>query len=145
MADDSQSPFVAEVRCDYCNELADLLLDSSPLYHGIDYGAVWYCRPCKAWVGVHKNSPRFMPLGRLANAELRAAKQVAHSVFDPLWEAKQRRDNCKKHEARGAAYRWLAAQMNIPVEECHIGMFDVQQCLTATRICRSIGKKGEGK
>lgn len=126
------------VICDYCGQPAVLLKDSASLYHGRDFGPVWHCAPCEAWVGCHKNSPTFAPLGRLANAFLRAHKQLAHAAFDPLWEAKLRRDGCSKSAARKAAYAWLAGKMGIPVGECHIGMFDAARCMEAVRICRSI-------
>jgi len=69
-----------------------------------------------------------MPLGRLANAELRSAKSAAHAMFDPLWKSKKMR--------RSQAYSWLAAQMKIKPEDCHIGMFDVEQCKQVFQIMR---------
>ena len=60
------------------------------------------------------------PLGRLANAELRQWKQRAHAAFDPVWKA--------RHMSRRDAYAWLAGQMGIKPQDCHIGMFDVNQC-----------------
>ncbi|WP_428383552.1 zinc-finger-containing protein [Nevskia ramosa] len=127
------------VDCEYCQQPAVLMTNSGDLYHGHDYGPVWHCKPCKAWVGVHKDSKDFAPLGRLANGELRGAKMAAHFVFDPLWERKMARDGCSKTKARHAAYSWLAGQMGMTIKDCHIGMFDVQQCLEAVRICRAVG------
>ncbi|MGL6141541.1 MAG: zinc-finger-containing protein, partial [Enterobacterales bacterium] len=60
-------------------------------------------------------------LGRLANAELRKAKSLAHRAFDDIW-----RD---KHMSRSQAYSWLAESLGIEKKDCHIGMFDVDMCM----------------
>ena len=74
-----------KVDCPYCKGQAKLI-DSKEIY-GRSYGMVWFCKPCDAWVGTHKNSKKHRPLGRLANAELRHWKQIAHTKFDLLWRA----------------------------------------------------------
>lgn len=101
------------VRCPYCGEQATLK-DSSVVYNGRSYGLIWDCRPCDAYVGVHKNSPNSAPLGRLANAELRQWKIKAHAALDPLW--------------KGGRYQLAAKLLNIPERQTHIGMFDVERC-----------------
>lgn len=85
----------------------------------------YLCEPCDAYVGCHPHT--VSPLGRLANAQLRGAKQWAHAVFDPMWQSKRmtRRD----------AYLWLSKQMGISVNECHIGLFDVDQCRSVVDLC----------
>ena len=35
---------------------------------------------------------------------------------------------------RNAAYRWLSEQMELPIEQTHIGMFTVEQCKAALEI-----------
>lgn len=126
-----------EPACPYCARPAVLMQDSSPLYRGRDYGPVWICRPCNAWVGCHRGTTT--PLGRLADAELRRAKMAAHAAFDPLWQAKMRRDKVSKKRARGAGYAWLAQQLGIPREECHIGMMDAALCRRVVDVCKSVG------
>ena len=101
----------------------------------------WQCAPCGAWVGCHQNSERYAPLGRLANAEMRAAKIAAHAAFDPIWHAKRREDGIGNGEARDLAYKWLVEQMGISRSKCHIGMFDVEQCRRVVEICRPIAEK----
>lgn len=127
------------VACPYCKAHAALMLDSAALYNGRNNGPVWICMPCGAWVGVHKNSPRYLPLGRLANAELRAAKVRAHEVFDPLWQRKiikpRQDDKGVKRRARAEGYHWLAQQLGISFEECHIGNFDLETCQRVVDIC----------
>lgn len=89
----------------------------------------WECsKGCGAYVGCHHGSSGGRkPLGRLADASLRAAKGRAHRAFDPLWE--------KKLMKRTQAYTWLAEKLGIPVEACHIGMFDVMQCDQTVQLC----------
>jgi hypothetical protein len=119
--------------CD-CGQMAIYRLRSDHLYRR-DYGPVWECAPCQAWVGCH---PDGKPLGRLANASLRRAKQAAHAAFDPKWHAIQREEQCSKSRARGVAYKWLADHLGIDVRDCHIGMFDEVQCQRVVEICANV-------
>lgn len=120
--------------CPYCHANSVFSATSSHLYSR-DYGAVWECRPCKAWVGCH---PDGTPLGRLADAGLRQWKMRAHAAFDPLWKAKMRRDGCSQAKARGAGYKWLAEQMGMAREDCHIGMMGEGDCRRVVEICRAV-------
>jgi len=123
------------VNCPYCGEGAVLAATKEiyPLAQR-NYGWFWLCRTCRAWVGCHPKTIR--PLGRLANAELRAAKQAAHAAFDPFWKRMVYRGKMKKSYARKRAYAWLAGELNIPSRECHIGMFDIDLCQRTVAICR---------
>lgn len=56
-----------------------------------------------------------------ADAETREARKETHELFDPLWQKGE-------FESREDAYEWLADRMDIPVDKCHIGMFDFDQC-----------------
>jgi len=124
------------VVCPYCDVEA-VLADSAEVYSGRSYGPIWLCMNCRAYVGVHQNDDQCRPLGRLANAELREWKKKAHAAFDPLWRRKIAKENCSKGYARGKGYKWLADKLGIPVEECHIGMFDVDLCRKVVEVCRS--------
>ena len=88
---------------------------------------VYYCPDCQAWVGVHKGTDR--PLGRLADAELRRWKRIAHMNFDRIWRNNRRM-------SRKKAYEWLSSQMGLPAEETHIGMFDVGRCKEVIALCK---------
>ena len=121
-------------HCPYCNKPAVLVTGAVIYPHRPDLFALkfWQCAPCKAHVGCHKSgavmrvgnrkvtSDGTVPLGRLANAQLRQAKSAAHAAFAPLWRAggMQRRE----------AYAWLADQLGITVANCHIGEFDIEGC-----------------
>lgn len=117
-------------KCPYCLGNTEYL-DSSIIY-GRSYGMIYLCSPCDAYVGVHKGTDT--ALGRLANKELREAKKKAHAYFDPLWQRAVRQGR-KKNEARNSAYKWLAKEMGIERDVCHIGMFDVESCESVVQIC----------
>jgi len=111
-------------------------------------GIYWYCNNCEAYVGSHKSNGR--PLGRPANAALRKERQIAHSAFDPLWKkavfdpayAGSVRDNLAvrtiTQSARHRCYDFLAYQLKLTKDECHIGMFDAGQCRHAAAISRKV-------
>lgn len=114
--------------CPYCGRQPELVTGISVYPHRFDLRRrlFWKCEPCEAWVGCHGRAGA-VPLGRLANAELRAAKAKAHAAFDPLW-----RD---RRMTRAAAYRWLSDALGIPKARCHIGWFDVAQCEAVVEAC----------
>lgn len=117
--------------CDYCGRWADLVTGKDVCPHRKDLvnRRFYRCVPCEAYVGCHPGTD--MPLGRLANAELRAAKQEFHAIFDPHWKRAK-----YKSQGRTACYRRLADQMGIPMNTCHIGMFDVDQCRIAIQFIK---------
>jgi endogenous inhibitor of DNA gyrase (YacG/DUF329 family) len=121
------------VNCPYCGQPA-LLVDDTEIYGRTYGGKMWLCRGCTAWVGTHKGSKNHHPLGRLATAELRELKIQTHALFDPLWRAAIKHRGWSKNYARGKAYRWLAEKMEIPVAECHVGMFDETRARLAIRV-----------
>ncbi len=117
--------------CPYCGGTSTFRPDSRHIY-GRDYGPLYECVDCRAWVGVHAGTRR--PLGRLADRKLRAWKRQAHAVFDPLWRrAHAAYPEIKSYRrvdgiARSRAYLWLAEQLQMPASDCHIGGFDTEQC-----------------
>ena len=115
-----------KVVCPYCTKPA-ALVDSAEIYSGRSYGMIWLCRRCDAYVGTHKTDGKHVPLGTLANRELREWRKKAHSVFDQLWKYTE---GCKatKKMTRGAAYKLLQQIMGKPPEQAHIGLFDVNEC-----------------
>lgn len=127
--------------CPYCNATAVLVTGEViyPWRKDLAGKNFWRCLACgDSYVGCHPGTDR--PLGRLADAKLRLAKSHAHAVFDPIWERKMARDNCSKGEARAKGYAWLAGQMGIDPKDCHIGMFDVDQCMRVVTICRPFNR-----
>lgn len=92
----------------------------------------WLC-DCGAYCGCHGLTKK--PLGTPAGADLRAARNAAHRVFDRLWQRKIERDGCSKKQARDAGYAWLSQQMGLPIEQTHIAMFSVAQCAQVVSLC----------
>lgn len=68
--------------------------------------------------------------GTPANKALREARKKAHAAFDPIWKTNQMK--------RRDAYQWLASTLGIPVQECHIGMFNLERCNDALLACKTL-------
>lgn len=130
----------ANPTCPYCNDAAQLVSGNAIYPHRPDlyHLRFWQCASCEAYVGCHRGTER--PLGRLANAELRLAKQQAHAAFDPLWKFHTWGDGYQTM-TRNAAYGWLADQLGIARAGCHIGMFDVEQCQRVVEVCSEKEKR----
>ena len=118
------------IHCDYCQREAELVTGAVIYPHRPDLAlkSFYRCQPCGAHVGCHPGT--INPLGRLANAELRAAKQRAHAAFDPLWRSGKM--------TRGTAYAKLSDALGIPQQECHIGMMDVATCGRVVAVARGL-------
>lgn len=117
-----------EVLCG-CGRVAELVNGTRIYPHRTDlcYLRFFLCVACDAWVGCHRDG---RPLGTLADAATREARQRAHAAFDPLW------GSSSEPGARSRAYRWLAGKLRIRVEECHIGHFDVLTCDAVAALAR---------
>lgn len=116
--------------CPYCAQ-PSVQVGALKLYpHRKDLEAktFYLCEPCDAFVGTHMGTNK--PLGTLANKLLREQRKLAHACFDPLWKDGQ--------YSRGEAYRRLAKGMALSRDECHIGMFDLQQCKIVIQLCNSM-------
>ena len=123
------------MTCPYCGSAVNIV-DSIVIYRTRSYGKAWVCAAypkCDAYVGCHKRTDK--PLGRLADKSLRQAKSKAHKLFDALWREKIKREKCPRKVARSAAYQWLAGQLGIHAEACHIGMFDTPTCEKVASLC----------
>ena len=119
------------MRCPYCG--AEVVLrDSSYIYKNKNKHKnekMWVCSnfpECDAYVGCHEGTT--LPLGRPANLRLRILKAEAHRQFDPIWKSGLM--------SRREAYKWLANMLNISLDECHMGMFDVKMCQKVIRLCK---------
>lgn len=119
-----------KVICPYCNRNAERVSGRTMHPHREDLQdrMFWRCVPCHAYVGTHKNSG-IVPLGTLANEEDRMARRLAHTRFDMLWKIST------PPISRGLAYKLLAAHMKLPINECHIGKFNKEQCDKVQKFC----------
>lgn len=117
------------VICDYCGLPAKYVSGVVLYPHRADLYErnFWVCDPCDARVGCHAHGDGRAPMGRMANAALRAEKQNAHRSFDQLWK--------NGTMSRGDAYSWLAAKLGINKRDCHIGLFDIDMCRKVVAVC----------
>lgn len=102
--------------CPYCHNQA--IWVSNEKIYGRRYGKsymVWLCKDCDAYVGCHNNTHR--PLGTMANAELRKARNKAHAAIDPLWKSGK--------YPRPVVYAKLKKYFG---REIHVGESDLKQC-----------------
>ena len=115
------------VPCPYCGDPAELVGGDRVYPHRPDLAGkrFYLCAPCDAYVGCHPGTTE--PLGRLADKALRRAKVAAHNAFDPLWQVGPM--------TRSEAYRWLAEALGVAPADCHIGLFDLQQCQRVIQVC----------
>ena len=113
-------------QCNLCGSTVEFVCNAE--IYGRAYGRwpyAWLCRACGAYVGTHPHTDR--PLGLLADAATRTARKEAHAAFDPLWK--------EGALSRNQAYKWLAEQLGIAKERCHIGEFDVETCAQVVQLC----------
>jgi len=118
----------APTDCRYCGMDVELV-NHSEIY-GREYGDwpyAYLCRCCWAYVGLHPFTD--LPLGTLADRFLRSARKAHKRYFLDL----QRKNDWSRKEA----YRFLASRMGIPVEDCHWGWFEIEDCEKAGAICRA--------
>ncbi|OEE59661.1 zinc-finger-containing protein [Vibrio splendidus] len=103
--------------CPYCQSFA-YLKDSTPIYgesRGLKYICSNFASGCDAYVGIHKGD--HIPLGRPADKKLRKKRRKCHQEFDFLMK---QNPSLSKTEA----YELVAQLMGIPVDDCHIALFD---------------------
>lgn len=117
------------LKCPYCERDAELATGAViyPRRPDLDHKLFWRCQPCDAYIGCHPGTST--PMGRMANADLRQAKQNAHAWFDRIWMSREM--------SRKKAYRWLADELGIEAKNAHIGMFDLDRCRLAVQACQA--------
>ena len=123
---------VPVVVCHYCCQACDWH-ESSKFIYGTDYGSIWVCPRCDAWVGCVGGGKK--ALGTPANEEDRALRQEAHATLDPLWRRVAKRDEIPESFARRRAYKWLSEVMGISPTNCHIGMMHGPQLRRVIAMC----------
>lgn len=85
---------------------------------------IYRCPNCGRFVNVHRGTA--IAMGFPGDKELRLWRKYTHHIFDQLW---LKRGNRKK------AYTWLARNLGIDINECHIGMFTSEQCKLTIELC----------
>ena len=91
---------------------------------------------CDAYVRVQPGTT--IPLGTLANGDLRALRRETHQYFDKLYTS----GRMTKQEA----YRWLANFLQAPQSQAHIGYLGEYTCRQVLRACKEmLGREGGTK
>lgn len=113
----------AAPTCPHCQHATALVGGAVVYPHRSDLASkkFWLCHPCDAYVGCHPGTER--PLGTPAGKALRGMRSRVHAALDPLWRSGRM--------TRNEVYRRLAEGSNIPKDECHVGMYDVDRCVLA--------------
>ena len=114
------------VTCPDCG--IEALYANARMIYGRNYGMRYICPACGKNVGVHRGTP--VPLGTLADRELKTERQQLHFKFDRLWK--------EKGMTRDGAYSFLSSKLGLPPEKTHIGMFDREQCGRAMRAINAV-------
>lgn len=113
--------------CRYCDGKVQLT-SNAEVYQGREHGDwpyIYLCKPCNAYVGLHPNTD--IPLGTMANKELRELRKVKKLIFIELSK--------DKGWSRNQAYHWLSERMSVKPIHCHWGLFGVDDCEVAGMIC----------
>lgn len=106
-------------------------LTLKPSRFGHFYGCMRWPQ-CDCTVGAHRDT--LLPLGTPADRETKQARIKAHEAFDPLWRN-------QGPWTRGQAYSWLQKTLGLSPEQCHIGMFDAEQCRRVVNACLALNRK----
>lgn len=124
-------------RCPYCHSAVELVTGAEvyPNREDLADRHIWRCTSCDAHVGCHKPGARIalpngeelvsdgtLPMGSLANEDLRAARIETHRMFDALWQPPACMD-------RREAYAWMAKLLNIRREEAHVASLSYDECV----------------
>lgn len=110
-----------KVRCPYCGSLASKR-PASDIY-GKDapknkFLYVCDCYPkCNSYVAATEKG---LPMGTLANEELRRKRIAAHRALDRIWK--------KGIMSKAQVYIWLQSRLNMTEKQMHIGNFGEYYC-----------------
>lgn len=108
-------------RCPYCGSHS-VLKSADGIYRNNSRNTMLYvCSSfpaCDSYVRVHPGTK--IPIGTMANRELRALRNEAHHYFDQLYK--------KGHMSKEDAYQWLASILAAPMGQAHIGLLGEYYC-----------------
>lgn len=126
------------IKCPYCGSRA-LLRPAFVVYgkRAEDPSAPYYvCArypACDSYVAAHRRTR--LPMGTLANADLRQRRIRAHAALNRLWE-----DGLM---SKRQAYLWLQAKLDLPEQETHIGRFSEFRCEQVIQLSNSFFTTGK--
>ena len=109
------------MRCPYCGSPV-VYRSADGIYRDNSKGTMLYvCSrypECDSYVRVHAGTN--IPVGSIANHELRTLRRTAHHYFDQLYES--------GYMSKQDAYQWLADLIMAPLSEAHIGHLGEYYC-----------------
>lgn len=121
----------SQMRCPYCGGTV-VYRSADGIYHDNRKGTMLYvCShypECDAYVRVHAGTN--IPVGSLANRELRTLRRTAHYYFDQLYQS--------GYMSKQDAYQWLADLIAAPLSEAHIGHLGEYYCKCVIEESRKI-------
>lgn len=121
----------AAPRCPYCGSHT-VLRSADGIYVDNSRETMLYvCKnypACDAYVRVQPGTT--IPLGTVANRELRAMRAEAHRHFNQLFKY----GFMTKHDA----YQWLAGILNVSRDQAHIGCLNEITCEYVTREAKKL-------
>ena len=79
-------------------------------------GYMYSCDNCHAQVGTYLHD-KTIAMGTLADSETRHKRLEVHKLLDRFW---------RSNKGRSKKYEKLAAELGIPVENCHIAYMDLE-------------------
>ena len=119
----------APSRCPYCGGKV-IYRSADGIYQDNSRGTMLYvCSnypECDAYVRTHTGTR--MPVGTMANHELRMLRKTAHSYFDRLYKTGLM--------TKDEAYVWLANLIDAPLSQAHIGYLGEYHCGLVIEQCK---------
>lgn len=109
------------IQCPYCGSHAVLRSADGIYYDNSRETFLYVCKnypKCDAYVRVHPGTN--VPMGTLANRELRALRREAHHYFNKLY--------AQGGMSKRDAYEWLAETVGLPIDKAHIGYMGEYYC-----------------
>lgn len=113
------------------------------------FGLAYLCENWPACKGSHGAHPDGRPMGTPASKDTKLARIRAHAAFDAIWQRPWEHvadyasadENARRYiekAARNRAYAWLRDRMGMTRDECHIGLFGIEQCERVVELCRGV-------
>jgi ribosomal protein L37AE/L43A len=124
-------PGMKSNRCPYCGSHT-ILRSADGIYKSNGAGTMLYvCSKypaCDAYVRVLPGTT--IPVGSLANGNLRALRLEAHHYFDRIYQT--------GIMSRDEAYEWLSDVLQTPLSQSHIGLMGEYYCRQVINECKKL-------
>lgn len=132
-------PALNQIRCPYCRNPAVLRSADGIYRENAGDTKLYVCSKypaCDAYVRIQLGSKN-IPLGSLANGELRALRQEAHRYFDRIHQSGLM--------SRREAYMWLANTVSAPMAHAHIGQLREHYCKVVIEESKRLLQNSKGQ